>query len=94
MTSSTNSTQHLLKFKVVPTYVCTLHNKLERMVVKIKPHQELAIIKVDVITSLVRNLMHRERHPHNCIKMANKLLEEKSKDQVQQARVEAVVHIE
>jgi len=72
MTSSTNLTQHLLKFRAVPTYACTPNNKLDRTLVKIKPLKALAIIRADVTTNSVRNRMHKVLHLHNCIKMDNK----------------------
>ena len=53
------------------------------MAVKTKALKALAIIRADVITNSVQNRMLKERHLHNCIKMDNKLLDQKSKDRAQ-----------
>ena len=90
MISSTNLTLPLLKFKAVPTYACTLLSKQALMAVKTKGLKALAIIRADVITNLAPNRMPKEPHPHNCIKMDNKLSDQKSKDQAQLDLAEAL----
>jgi len=76
-------------------YAPTLHNKLGLILVQISSLKTIVVItRQAVITSSVPNLMLKERPPHNCTKMGNRLLEEKSKDRGSVVLSQVLAHIE